>query len=209
MYAKTKELDSVGGYMPAAPPRPANAELHTNYNKLKSMITSQQEVITKLEETISTNQHEMANTLTEKIDENTQKLAEVAEENKMLLKENTSLKDCISKIELSQLGNNVIITGMQEQCWESYETTKECVYDTTAAAMGGNMDSALEDARKVPIICCNRVGRYQLNKPRPISVSFQCREDKVNLLQSKWNLPSGVYVNEEYPSHMKRNRDIL
>ena len=28
-------------------------------------------------------------------------------------------------------------------------------------------------------------------------------------MQSKKNLPKGVYVNEEYPVSMKRNRDIL
>ena len=148
----------------------------------------------------------MVNTLTEKIDENTQKLAD---KNKILHKENSSLKDHITKIELNQLGNNVIIMGMQEQHWESYETTEECVYNTITAAMGGNMVSALEHARKVPITCCNRVGCYQLNKSRPTSITFECKEDKVNLLQSKQNLPSGVLVNEEYLTHLKRNCDVL
>ena len=185
------------------------SDLHTDYDKLKSMITSQQEVISKLEETITTNQHDMANKLMEKIDHNSSKLADVAEENKQLHKENIALKDRIVKIELNQLGNNVIITGMQEQHWENYETTKERVYDTIAAAMGGDASTALETARKVQITCCHRVGHYQVNKPRPISVTFEHREDKINLLQSKRNLPSGVFMNKEYPSHMKKNRDVL
>ena len=46
------------------------SDLHTDYDKLKSMITSQQEVILKLEETRTTNQHDMANKLMEKIDHN-------------------------------------------------------------------------------------------------------------------------------------------
>ena len=141
--------------------------------------------------------------------EGSSKLAEVAEENKQLHKKNTVLKDRIVKIELNQLGNNVIITGMQEQHWENYETTKERVYDTIAAAMGEDVSTTLETARKVQITCCNRVGCYQVNKPRPISITFECREDKVNLLQSKCNLPVGVFVNEEYPSHMKKNHDVL
>ena len=98
---------------------------------------------------------------------------------------------------------------MQEQRWENYETTKERVYDTIAATMGGDASTALETARKVQITCCNRVDRYQVNKPRPISITFEHREDKINLLQSKCNLPSGVFMNEEYPSHMKKNRDVL
>ena len=53
------------------------------------------------------------------------------EENKQLKKkENKDLKERLTKIELAQLGNNVIISGMQEQCWESYSTTKDRVYDT-------------------------------------------------------------------------------
>ena len=185
------------------------SDLHTNYDKLKSMIVSQQEVISKLAETITTNQHDMANKLMEKIDHNSSKLAEVAKENKQLHKENIALKDRIVKIELNQLRNNVIIMGMQEQCWENYKTTKERVYDTIAAAMDGDASTALETARKVQITCCNRVGCYQVNKPRPISVMFEHREDKINLLQSKCNLPSGVFMNEEYPSHTKKNRDVL
>ena len=64
------------------------------------------------------------------------------EENKRLSKENHELKEHLTKIELSQLGNKVIITGMQEQPWESYDTTKERQYDTIAAAMG-TQDQAL------------------------------------------------------------------
>ena len=145
----------------------------------------------------------------EKIDHNSSKLAEVGAENKQLCKENTALKERIVKIELNQLGNNVIIMGMQEQRWENYETTKERVYDTIAVAMGGDASTTLETARKVQITCCNRVGHYQVNKPRPISVTFEHKEDKINLLQSKHNLPSRVFMNEEYPTHMKKNCDVL
>ena len=77
------------------------SDLHTDYDKLKIMITTQQEVISKLEETITTNQHDMTDKLMGKIDRNSSKLAEVAEENKYLHKENTALKDRLIKIELN------------------------------------------------------------------------------------------------------------
>ena len=99
---------------------------------------------------------------------------------------------------------------MQEQAWENYATTKERVYDTIAAAIGGdNLLSALEEACKIKITCCSRIGRYQLNKLQPISVTFQRKDDKQCLLESKRNLPARIYINEEFPAHMKRNRDIL
>ena len=55
---------------------------------------------------------------------------------------------------------------MQEQAWEIYATTKERVYETITAATGGDeASSALEEANKIEITCCSRIGHYQLNKP--------------------------------------------
>ena len=58
-------------------------------------------------------------------------------------------------------------------------------------------------------ICCNRLGKQRPNYDHPISVTFQHKEDKEKLLKGKKNLPIGVYVNEEFPLHIKRARDRL
>ena len=42
-----------------------------------------------------------------------------------------------------------------------------------------------------------------------ISVTFTKRDDKESFLSYKWQLPSRVFVNEEYPLHIKQNRDKL
>ena len=85
----------------------------------------------------------------------------------------TQLKKRLNKIELTQLGNNVIISGMQEQPWEGYTMTKERVYKTIASAMGGsNLEETMKDTRKIDITCCTRIGKYHLNCPRPISITF-------------------------------------
>ena len=112
------------------------SRLEGNYSKLEGIITSQQQVISKLETTISTKQKEVTVNLTVKIEENTANINAYIRENKWLCKENTELKDRLTKIELSQLDNNLIISGMQEQLWEGNDTTKEHVYDTIAVAMG-------------------------------------------------------------------------
>ena len=167
-------------------------------------------MITKLESSITIQQKDSSTVLTNKISENDQRISTCMEENKQLKKENKDLKERLTKIELAQLGNNVIISGMQEQHWESYSTTKDRVYDTIASVMGGSdPTAALEEARKIEITYCSRISSYHLNHPYPISVTFRNREDKQNLMQSKNNLPKGVYVNEEYPVSMKRNCDIL
>ena len=142
------------------------SKLDGSYSKLEDIITSQQQIISKLETTISTTQKEVADNLTLKIEENTANIKAYIRENKRLSKENIELKDRLTKIELSQIGNNVIISSMQEQSWENYATTKERVCDIIVATMGGEDRSAvLQEARKIEITCCSRIGHYQLNKP--------------------------------------------
>ena len=86
---------------------------------------------------------------------------------------------------------------MQEQPWEGYSMTKERVYETIASTMGGeNLEEIMKEARKIDITCCTRIGTYQLNHPRLISVTFHHREDRQKLLENKRNLPKGIYINE-------------
>ena len=155
------------------------SRLHTDYSKLEGIITNQQHTINKLETTITTQQRDITKELNSKIDANTDRIHAYIAENKQLRKENVELKEWLTRIELTQLGNNVIISSMQEQSWESYDTTKECVIDTIVAAMGGNdKEVARIEAKKIDIMCCSHTGRYQLGKPWSISVTFQRKEDK-------------------------------
>ena len=64
--------------------------------------------------------------------------------------------------------------------------------------------NALDEAKKIDISYCMRIGRYRPDNSRPISVTFQRKEDKEQLLQDKRNLPLGIYVNEEYPIEIKK-----
>ena len=48
-----------------------------------------------------------------------------------------------------------------------------------------------------------------MGKSQPISVTFHKKDDKQRLLENKQNLPTGIYVNEEFPLDIKRNRDTL
>ena len=114
-------------------------------------------------------------------------------------RENEELKERLMKIELAQLGNNAIISSMQEQPWENYETTKDRVIDTIAAAMGSeDKEKARTKAKQVDVSCSSHIGKCRLNKPRPISVTFQCRDNKQSLMESEHNLQPGVYINEEF-----------
>ena len=110
--------------------------VHNDYAKLEGIICTQQTTIARLESTISTQQHELSSNLSDKMEKTNSQIVDCLEENHLLWKENHELKEILNKIELTQLGNNVIISGMEEQPWEGYTTTKERVYKTIASAMG-------------------------------------------------------------------------
>ena len=79
--------------------------------------------------------------------------------NRSLCKENASLKDRVSRIETSQIRNNIIISSVPESKWEPYDTMVSRVHDTIAAAIStGDIDLALEDEKKMEVVCCSRIG---------------------------------------------------
>ena len=113
-------------------------------------------------------------------------------------------------LEQTQLTNNIILTGVQEDPFEPYSTTKLRVYEMIAATYAtGNSENDLYEAQKVYITNCNRVGKFRHNYSRLISITFAKRDDKEIFLANKKRLPDGIYANEEYPLHIKRNRDRL
>lgn len=182
--------------------------VHQDIQELQNALAKQQNNIIKLEGSLVESQKEVKSFLTDKIDLNTRDIKQIMDENRCLRKKNNQLKEWISKIEMLQLENNIIISGQPEQPWEPYESTKEREIDTIAVSLG-SLDSGLvrQEARNIKISCCSRVGRYKMGRARPISVTFQKKDDKQTLIANKRNLLSGIYVNEEFSLHI--NHDML
>ena len=104
----------------------------------------------------------------------TTNINQLLEENRQLKRENSELHERLTRIEVTQLGNNIMLSGMPEVLWERYETTKERVVEAIASTMGSKDDDIIKaEARKIEISCCSRIGSYKLGRPQPISVSFQ------------------------------------
>ena len=218
---KRGELKEVIGPLIAEVTQPLLTELKllresvdSKYSKLEEAITSQRQEVTeeihRLESSIM-KQSDVANTeLLHKINSNQEMINKVLIRNHSLEKENMALKERLDKIEMNQLSSNVIITGVAEQTWETYEHTKQRVLDTVVASLGKTKNTTeIEVARNTNISYCTRLGKQQPNFDRPISVTFQRKEDKDKLMKGKQNLPMGVYVNEEFLLHIKRARDRL
>ena len=116
--------------------------------RLEVAITKQEEKFTeelhKLEDAILKNRSEVVTEIKNKVEKNTLDMQYIMNKNKYLHKENSSLKDRMSRLEAAQLCNNVIITGIPEQQWEPYEATKQQVIDTIAASLRNNNDTERE-----------------------------------------------------------------
>ena len=163
-----------------------------------------------LKQTISKQKDDLQQELVSKIDNNSKQLATVAQENGNLWKENSKLKSRLDKLEQDHLINNVIITGIQEGPYEQYSTTILRVQEMIAETIkSGNAAHDLETAKAIDIVSCKRVGKYRHNYPRSISITFAKRDDKESFLSNKRQLPAGIFADEEYPLHVKQNRDRL
>ena len=68
---------------------------------------------------------------------------------------------------------------------------------------------ALEEAMKVDIVYCMRIGKQKLGYNRHISITLSRCDDKERIMGTKSKLPQGIYINNEYPIHVKRARDKL
>ena len=191
--------------------------MEQNYNKLESSITIQQKGLAKdilrLETVITNQKKKIVSEINEKVEVNVTDIKKLVTENKHLRVECDGLKDRLSKLETSQLSNNIMGTGIPEQTWEPYECTKQRVYDTISLAISAldpsKKDTALDKAMAMDIAYCTRVGKYRPNYNRSISVTFTRRDDKEKVMSIKNKLPSGIYINNEYPLHVKRIRDTL
>ena len=67
----------------------------------------------------------------------------------------------------------------------------------------------MEEVKKVNLVCCSRISRYQMNRARPISVTLSKYDNKETIMKNKKDLLDGIYINDEYPIKVRKNRDKL
>ena len=187
------------------------------FKSLKNTMATQQgemsEGFNHLKTVLKEQKAEIISEINVKVNDNSEQISCLIDKNTELRWENKDLKDCVGKIEATQLSNNIIITGIPEQPFETYEKTKQCIYDTIASALLTSDPSlennALSEAQRVDIVYCSRIGRQKLGQNRPISIMLNRRDDKEKIMSIKSKLPQDIYINNEYPLHVKCTRDTL
>ena len=103
-------------------------------------------------------------------------------------RENESLKQKITLMENKMLEHNIVITGISEDKWEDPEPKKDKVCSVLASLMeGDNQKEKLEKANELDIMHTERLGRFNPQKGRPISVRFVHKQDVDMVLTNKRN----------------------
>ena len=158
------------------------------FKSLKDTMVSQKseifEEINRLKKVITSQKSEIINEINIKVDTNSKSILKVLDENQELRRELKELKEHVSKIEMAQLSNNIIVTGIPEQPFKTFEKIKQRIYDVIAEAIKNSDPTqetcAMNTAKNIDITYCSRVGKSRPGQNRPVSVSIGHKDDKKN-----------------------------
>ena len=125
-------------------------------------------------------------------------------------RENQSLKNRLTNIEDKLLENNVIISGVKEDAWETDAALKEKVINLIAYTVDAqDPDTQLEKARKAKIVKVSRIGFYSSKRGRPVSVQFEKHSEVMYFWDNKGYLPENITVRKEYSESTENEQRIL
>ena len=124
--------------------------------------------------------------------------------------EQSKLKRRIQDLEKRVLENSLVLRGVKDEKWEEEKDTLKKVYQEISHLMEiKDGEDRLEVAHEVGIRRCRRMGRYQPERNRPISLELVHRQDVLYLLEHKKELNKGVYLDKEYSKEVEKKRKVL
>ena len=204
------------------------ARMTTNITtSLKSVINEEMKEIkennTKMDSNMNTAIDNMNQAVTRLIESNQtfldQKstIRELQTENKILStpvhrleNEHSKLKFKLNQMENKTLECSIIIKGIPETIGESKQDMIDVVHWELSNTILGNSDrDRYEKARRMEIHKCKRIGKFNQERSRPISVEFLSRQDSTYVLTNRSWLREGIYVEREYSLETERKRKLL
>ena len=124
--------------------------------------------------------------------------------------EQAKMKRQLTKIESKNLDHSLIIKGVTEEYKESESVIIDKIHHILADIMQGDTASEkLVAAKSIAIKECKCLGRYTKSRTRPVSLELVHKEDTDFILENRFDLAKGVYVDREYPAETERKRKTL
>ena len=100
--------------------------------------------------------------------------------------------------------------GLRESNGETEYSLREQIHrELSNTIEGPDYKSRLVIARKMSIRRCKRLGRFNKQKARPISIEFDYKEDVEYILENKGYLRFGIYIDLEYTGEIEYKRRLL
>ena len=121
-----------------------------------------------------------------------------------------SIKSKLNQLENRSLECNLIFRGVEESLNETEDTLKDKIHRIISDTFNYHDEqSRLSAARCCIIRRCKRLGRPNPHRPCPISAEFESKKDVDAILEYKYYLTKGVFVDKEYCADTERKRRIL
>ena len=96
---------------------------------------------------------------------------------------------------------------MQEEPKETEQMIITQLHRAISVVMQGDSEEEkMNTAKQISILRCRRLGRYSRNRPRPISIELLHKQDIEFLLENRFDLPRGIYVDKEYPVEIETQK---
>ena len=152
-------------------------------------------------------------TVTHQVEINTLKKENIFLKHKCqkLEKEQKIIKERLDKMENVQLDNNLILHRIPEPTALEYPETRYAkVIENLASTMNGQTEAEQRDmARNLSIQKTKCIGKFNIERSRPISITFGKYDDVEYLLTYKRYLPKGIYLDKEYCEEIEKKEKTV
>ena len=124
--------------------------------------------------------------------------------------EYNKLKLRINTIEQKSLDHTLIIRGTVENQEETETSMKDSIFsELSETVVGETFEEKLNTARRMEIKRCKRIGHYNAQRARPISVELKYKEDVKYIMDNKSFLRHKIFIDHEYTSDIEQKRKLL
>ena len=97
------------------------------------------------------------------------------------------------------LENSLIIRGLPEVFKETEPMIIDKLHRVLSKIMQGDTDELkLANAKQITIKNCHRLGRPTKQRIRPVSIELYHKQDVDFILENRFDLDRGIYVDREY-----------
>ena len=124
--------------------------------------------------------------------------------------EHDKLKHKLNQVDQRSLDHCLVMKGIHEMAKENEKDCIELVYSALANTIEAEDENDHKQAaRKMEIRRAKRIGRFNENYDRPISIEFTFKHDADYIMENRSYLESGIYVDRECTSDIKYKRKLL